>query len=317
MELKEVQYMLAIAEHGSILKAAEHLYMAQSSLSQFLKNYEASLGYSFFTRTNHGLIPTQEGELYIETAKKIYALQRNLENQLYELSTLDRGKVIFSLSGFRSPYLLPSLIPRFQNLYPGIQLTIKEAHMEAQEQLLKKGDVDAAFLSLPLKNQSIPYMEVIKEEILLAVSPDFSFWKNGDIHQDNGRLWIDISALHEQEFLLYSINHRLRDFSEQLFSSHCIKPRISQNHNSFETLIRLCEAGMGLTFIPENYIDPRSRLKYLHLGKEGAYRTLVLGYPPMSYKPKAVQVFSNVLKEVFEQKKQDLQQILTQQKSRT
>ena len=138
MELKEIQYMLAIAKYGSILKASEQLYIAQSSLSQFLKNYEQRCGYTFFTRTNHGLIPTKEGELYIETAKNIQQMQRKLSNQLLEVSSLKRGKIIFTLSGHRSPYLLPRLIPEFQHLYPGIQLSIKEAFMETQELLLKK-----------------------------------------------------------------------------------------------------------------------------------------------------------------------------------
>lgn len=314
MELKEIQYMLAIAKYGSILKAAEHLYIAQSSLSQFLKNYEQSCGYQFFTRTNHGLIPTKEGELYIETAKNIRSLQHNLSNQLFGLSSLARGKVIFTLSGHRSPYLLPLLIPRFQRLYPGIQLSITEAFMEAQEQLLKKGEADVAFLSLPLKRHGIPYREIINEEILLAVSPASSFWRDTKVHSDHGRLWVDIASLDQQIFLLYSVKHRLREFIEQLFARYRIQPVIAQSHKNFETLVRLCETGMGLTFIPETYIDTRSNLKYISLGRDGQHRTLVLGYPSMNYMPNAVQAFSNVLIDIFEQQKLETREILARQR---
>ena len=111
MELKEVQYILAIAECGSLSKAAQHLYVAQSSLSQFLKNYEAQSGYTLFIRTPQGLKPTCEGALYIHTARQIMRMQNNLNNQLMELSGLQRGKVCFSLSSFRSPYLLPLVLP--------------------------------------------------------------------------------------------------------------------------------------------------------------------------------------------------------------
>ena len=114
MELKEVQYILAIAECGSLSKAAQHLYMAQSSLSQFLKNYEAQSGYTLFIRTPQGLKPTCEGALYIHTARQIMRMQNNLNNQLMELSGLQRGKVCFSLSSFRSPYLLPLVLPAFR-----------------------------------------------------------------------------------------------------------------------------------------------------------------------------------------------------------
>jgi len=81
MELKEIQYMLAIAECKSISKASEQLYIAQSSLSQFLKNYEAHCGYTFFTRTNRGLIPTKEGELYMVPLPKVNSECRNKEKQ--------------------------------------------------------------------------------------------------------------------------------------------------------------------------------------------------------------------------------------------
>lgn len=306
MELKEIQYILGIAEYGSLSKAAHHLFIAQSSLSQFLKNYEAQCGYTLFLRTPQGLKPTREGELYIHTARQITRLQRSLNNHLLELSQLNRGKVTFSLSSFRSPYLLPFLIPAFRRKYPNIEVSITEAHMRKQERLLTEGHVDVAFLSLPLENPDIPYLKVMEEEILLAAPIGHPILAQARQNKDTGRLWVDYPSMNGQEFLLYSINHRLSDFSDKIFETYQIKPRVSQTHDSFETLIRLSEAGMGITFIPETYVDPKQELSYLSIGPSGQYRTLVLGYPPAGYLSKAAQVFSDLVAEQLREQHENL-----------
>lgn len=306
MELKEIQYILGIAEYGSLSKAAQHLFIAQSSLSQFLKNYEAQCGYTLFLRTPQGLKPTREGELYIHTARQITRLQRNLNNHLMELSQLNRGKVIFSLSSFRSPFLLPLVIPAFRKKYPNIEVSITEAHMHKQERLLTEGHVDVAFLSLPLENPDIPYLKVMEEEILLAAPTGHPILSEAKRDKDTGRMWVDYPSMSGQEFLLYSINHRLSDFSDKIFETYQIKPRVSQTHDSFETLIRLAEAGMGLTFIPETYVDPRQELSYLSIGPSGQHRTLVLGYPPAGYLSKAAQAFSDLVMEKLQEQHENL-----------
>lgn len=297
MELKEIQYILAIAECGSISKAAQKLYIGQPSLSQFLKNYEVQCGYPLFIRTPRGLVPTKEGDLYIQTAKQITRLQRNLNNQLMELSNLKLGKVVFALSSFRSPYLLPLVIPAFRERYPNIEISITEAHMRKQEQLLADGRVDVGFLSLPLKNKDIPYLEIIQEEIFLAVPRNHPLLKQAHPYAGSRHMWIDIRSLDNQDFLLYSINHRLSDFSDSIFDAWNLTPKVVQIHDSFETLIRLAEVGMGVTFIPEFYIDSRQDLVYLSLGQEGQFRTLVLGYPTVGYLAKATQAFAGVVAE--------------------
>lgn len=306
MDLKEIQYILGIAEWGSLSKAAQHLYIAQSSLSQFLKNYEASCGYTLFFRTPQGLKPTHEGDLYIHTARQIARLQRNLNNHLLELSQLNRGKVIFSLSSFRSPFLLPLVIPTFRLRYPNIEVSTIEAHMGKQERLLTEGRADLAFLSLPLENQDIPCLKIMEEEILLAAPVTHPILKEARKNPDTGRLWVDFSSLNDRDFLLYSINHRLSEFSDRLFETYSIRPRVIQTHDSFETLIRLSEAGMGLTFIPETYIDPRQNLVYLALGSAGQFRTLVLGYPPSGYLSRAAQAFSDLVVEKLCEQHEDL-----------
>ena len=78
MDMKEFTYLIALAEEGSISKAAQRLYMAQSSLSQFLQQFESELGTKLFVRTSKGIHPTYSGACFIEQTMQIASLNGHL-----------------------------------------------------------------------------------------------------------------------------------------------------------------------------------------------------------------------------------------------
>ena len=97
MEFKDLLYILTIAKYGKVSTAASELFIAQSSLSQFLKNYENSLGFPLFIRTNRGLFLTEEGKLFVESGKQILAMRRDFFNKISDLQNLKIGSVNFSM----------------------------------------------------------------------------------------------------------------------------------------------------------------------------------------------------------------------------
>ena len=96
MEFKDLLYILTIAKYGKVSTAASELFIAQSSLSQFLKNYEKSLGFPLFIRTNRGLFLTEEGKLFVESGKQILAkkewLRQRFDEGLVFYRSEERGK---------------------------------------------------------------------------------------------------------------------------------------------------------------------------------------------------------------------------------
>lgn len=304
MEFKDLLYILTIAKYGKVSTAASELFIAQSSLSQFLKNYENSLGFPLFMRTNRGLFLTAEGKLFVESGKQILAIRRGFFNKISDLQNLKIGSVNFSISPFRAPYLLPHVIPAFTNTYPDIQLTIHEGGMKEQEEMLAQCQIDVGFLTLPMDNEQLPYRSVTDEEILLAVPTDHPLCAKAHKPGPTGRAWLAVEDLSGQNFLMYSVHHRLRSFAETLFREHRLNPCIIQSHNSFETLIRLAEVGMGVTFLPETYLEPRNGLRHFSLGCQGMFRQLVLGYVPNGYISKAAVAFSDIVVEELRRQKE-------------
>ena len=86
MDTKYLTYILEIAKQRSITKAANNLYVSQSSLSQYLSKLEAEMGTPLFTRTKNELIPTPAGQLYIEAAKSVIQIQKQLYQNVSSLS---------------------------------------------------------------------------------------------------------------------------------------------------------------------------------------------------------------------------------------
>lgn len=108
MELKEARYILAIAKHKSIGKAAESLFISQPSLSRYIKDLENRLGVQLFQRINNRLILTHAGEKYVETAKKITEMYTDLEKDLSGINEELSGRLRVGCAVLRMSYNMPS-----------------------------------------------------------------------------------------------------------------------------------------------------------------------------------------------------------------
>ena len=122
MNEKHMQYILAVLREGSVTAAAKKLYISQPSLSQAIKAAEASLGAPIFDRTTDPMTLTPAGQLYVEAARQISAINRNLSGQIEELKHEDFGTLRFGIPVQRSMELLPLLYSRFSEQFPHVTL---------------------------------------------------------------------------------------------------------------------------------------------------------------------------------------------------
>ena len=171
MDLRELHYLIAIAEEKSISRAAERLYMAQSSLSQFLSVTEAHLGYRLFIRTASGVRPTDQGKRLIQFARDTLTEFYRAKDEMQDISELKGGKVILGISSFRGSFLLPPVLQTFRTRYPGIHVQIVEENSLDLEQMLLTGEIDLALLVMPEKHSRIQTRFLMNDEICLITHP--------------------------------------------------------------------------------------------------------------------------------------------------
>ena len=120
MNMKNLQYVLAVCQEGNITAAAHTQHVSQPALSQAIKQEEQNLGTPIFHRGSTPLQLTPAGKRYVETGRQIMMLEQNLKNELSDLNGESTGILRFGISAQEGMYLLPRVLPRFFQMYPQV-----------------------------------------------------------------------------------------------------------------------------------------------------------------------------------------------------
>lgn len=307
MSFRELQYVLKVAEEKSFSKAAQKLYMAQPSLSQYITKLENRLGLQLFDRSTIPLQPTFAGELYIEMARNILDMNVQLSQQLDDITNLKKGRLTIGLSTFRSSYILPKVLPLFKRKFPGIDVFLMEGTVHELEEYAKKGTTDLSIMTLPIQEDFFAYEPILTEELLIAVPPNHRLSKKaGDSTcPPYSRPQISLADLREDSFIV--LGHRLRQTTIDLCQQAGFKPKILLTTRSTEAAHALVAEGLGITIIPDTLVWFGNILKhplYFSIKQPpteelSTMRTLTLAYHKGRYLSRAAREFIIMTKEIL------------------
>ena len=205
MNIHELNYVLCIAKHQNMTKAARELYISQPTLSKHLGKLERELGIKLFNRVDNCYIPTYAGRRYMEYASRVLELTRNWEKELEDLRSLNDGELNVAFPLMRSSCMIPWILPAFRQLHPNIRLNFLEETYAIQERLLNDGRIDFAIFSGGDPNPKLEYEVLGQEEILLAVAADNPLAKDAACAplKEGGYPIVDWSKLHNEKFILH------------------------------------------------------------------------------------------------------------------
>lgn len=297
MHLKELNYLVTLADEKSISRAADRLYMAQSSLSQFLQQYEAELGISLFVRTSKGIRLTAAGELFVENARSILTHYRLVQNELSDMAELKAGRIIFGVSSFRGRYMLPKILKGFYEKYPNIRVDIVEANSMALEDKIVDGSIDLAIVALPLTKITHEVEFLKKDEIVIVANREHPVMEH--VHKKEGfpGYWVELKETAAYEYILSDYDTILGSISRQQFKKAGIKV-ISHNTNITADMgAAMAREGLGLAFTYRSCVESYKDAVYLSIGQEGVYLDLALAYPYTNYRPRAAAALGEAVKE--------------------
>jgi LysR family transcriptional regulator, nitrogen assimilation regulatory protein len=243
MDLRQLRYILAIAEHGSILKASQALRVAQPSLSTHLKNLEEELGIVLFDRTARGVVATSEGQELIRHARLILKLADDARESLRSRSASPVGQVTFAIPTSLVEILAVPLIEKTQASLPNVKLRIVESMSGFISQWLLEGQIDVGLLYGVQSSSGIDSTKLLTEELYLAGRDDSSLHdiiKNGEV------------AFHHLETLklvLPGREHGLRSLIEQSARRVGINLNVVIEIDAFNQIKRLVRRGAGYTIL--------------------------------------------------------------------
>ena len=147
MDTKYLSYILTIAKKENMTKAAEELFVSQSTLSQYLSKLESELGTPLFYRSKGRLTPTAAGRLYIDAAEKVMAIKDNLYQNIQNLD--NRGHITIGVTSQFALRMLTELIPPFKSRFPDVTIEISEMFPPLPSLFWRKTLTAASWLSIP------------------------------------------------------------------------------------------------------------------------------------------------------------------------
>lgn len=268
MNLKEIDYILKLNEYRNITKAAEALYISQPTLSIFLNNLEKEIGLKLFKRNGRTLIPTYAGECYIKTAKEIMLKKWELEDTLNNIKAMDGGVLRVGLSLKHFSLLLPSVICRFNKLFPDIQLVLEEGHISELEKKLLNNNLDIILVNHIQSNLHLDYIPIYNDKLILAVSAKNSNCQCCKKIDNEHFPWIDLSVFKDERFILQNTTQMIRQFAEEAFAYAEIEPKSTFIISNIEAGTLLAAEGFGVAFSMKSYVFPHKNpnLKYFIVG---------------------------------------------------
>lgn len=259
MVSKQDKAFLAIAQAGSVSKAAQGLYLSQPAVSRSLKRLEEELGVQLFDREAVPLRLTQAGERYLRYVRENQERERRLCQDLAQLEREPSGTVRVGLNFWRSSLVLPRVLPAFQRQYPHIQVEPAEGSHQELSALLDQGTLDFALLHRPNPYPQFAFHHLRYERILLFLRRDAPVLKClSPAAEDQGLphlSWPELSALQDTPFLLLQKGQNLRELADFIFQTAGFSPHIALTTTNLMTALYLAAEGHGATFGSQAVVD--------------------------------------------------------------
>jgi DNA-binding transcriptional LysR family regulator len=244
MELRRIQYFVAVAEEAHFGRAAERLQMAQPPLSQQIKALEAEMGVVLFHRTTRKVELTPAGQRFLDRARAILASVDEAVTEAAQVADGQLGRIAIGFTGSATYDLLPSLVRVLRADLPGIELDIRgEMLTPDQVAALTDGSLDLGLLRPPVRNAGIE-VHVLRREPLIAVLPEH--------HPLAGHDRVPLPDLRDDPFITYPSHHRSVVY--EAVTDACQRagffPRAVHEVGETSTLVSFVAAGLGVALVP-------------------------------------------------------------------
>lgn len=292
MNLRDLRYLVAVAEHKHFGRAAEACFVSQPTLSTQLKKLEDTLGVTLIERTNRQVMLSPAGEQIVEQAQKVLREVNTLTAMAEQFRDPLGGEFRLGIIPTVAPYLLPKILGPIRRAFPNLRLQLTEAQTSQITRMLKQGDLDAILLALPLNEENITELELFDEPFLFAAAKQHPKAKQAEV---------TLADLEEEEVLLLEDGHCLRDQALDVCNAHKAVENTAFRATSLETLRQMVAANAGITLMPELAVQKGGGVNYLPFAGKPPYRVIGLCWRTTSTRGPLLEELGAVLKDAAAQ----------------
>lgn len=247
MNLRDLRYLVALAEHGHFGRAAEASFVSQPTLSAQIRKLEDQLGVQLFERTPKGAMLTRIGSEVAARARNVLTEVQAMKELARAEKEPESGRLMLGVFPTLAPYYLPHVVPRLRARFPRLQLYLVEEKTDELIHRLNLGVLDAAVLAEPVAVDGFVQRHLFDEPFVFATPRGGQGLRGPTLHTEE---------LRDQQLLLLEEGHCLRqqalDVCERVGASEDQGFRAT----SLETLRQMVAAGVGSTLLPLLAVKP-------------------------------------------------------------
>jgi len=271
VNLRDLKYLVALADHRHFGKAAEASFVSQPTLSTQIKKLEEELGVQLFERAPRKVMMTPVGREVVARARGIVGEVESMRDLARRSQDPESGTLRLGAFPTLAPYFLPHAVPALQKRFPRLELLLVEEKSDALIAQLREGRIDAALLALPIHDDQLHAEPLFDEPFLLATREDGAFADRGSI---------GINELDDQTLLLLEDGHCLRDQALDVCRLSGAHEKAGFRATSLETLRQMVAAGAGITLLPALATRPPiaqpDHLRLIQFAGEAPSRSIAL-----------------------------------------
>ena len=238
MEIRQLKAFLAIAEARTFTAGAKRVNVTQAAISMQIRQLEDELGLQLFTRTPRCVILTQAGEHLMQRARKILREHDAAVAEIAELGGVEHGRLrIGSASAEFATGQLPSILGKLKERFPNAEMSVSVGTSQTLVEKIRHGDVDIAFVSLPVVNTSITTELLYSDEIIAIGHPD---------HPLAGKPSISAAALADEQLILGERGGNTRRMIDDFFHAAGLRPNVVMELSRQEAINQMVEKNLGV-----------------------------------------------------------------------
>ncbi|MBD7995099.1 LysR family transcriptional regulator [Arthrobacter sp. Sa2CUA1] len=244
MDIRQLNYFIAVAEERHFGRAAKRLHMAQPPLSQQIRQLEEQLGVRLLNRTTRRVDLTAAGQLLLDRGRQIINDVATLQADVYQVGRGATGVLRVGFSGSATYGVMPRIVRQAKQVLPGLSLSLHgEMLTPFMEAGLRDGTLDAALLRPPVVSPDIDYRTVTREPLVAAIPSLSALAGVGPVA---------MNELQDQDFIAYGPESVLHRTTSDLCREAGFQPRIAQVVGETSTMLAFVAAGGGVAVMPSS-----------------------------------------------------------------
>lgn len=240
--IRQLEYVVAVAEEASFSRAAERCFVSQPALSNQVRQLETQLGADLFERTSRGVLVTPVGQQVVGIAREILAGSDRIVDCVNASRKPLSGPLELGSVSTITPYLVPAAMADLASRFPDLELHIRDGTADVLEARLAAGELDALIVPLPTGLPGVEEIELAQDPFLLAAPAHSAL---GGLPEP-----LTLDALREQEILLLEDPHCLRRGALEVCTAAGARPQTTLHSTSLGAIVQLVRRGFGATLLP-------------------------------------------------------------------